>query len=205
MDGISSVSGQRTATWTVRGKTYTLSAMRLRDYGAREDYILRLRDRREKQSGETEKFLKFASEAVKNLAKSEGESNEEQAKAVNKIVKTIDTAMNRRDTLRYHVPATEVDAFSDSYSGIFFNVWLSIRRHHPEFDNGDPEEGVQKVADLVEDAVAERGESAFTDLIKIITRTQEDDIAKNSNGRGPKAPAEPTSKAASPGQPSTQG
>jgi len=46
MHGISAVSGSRTSTLTVCGRTYTLTAGRLRQFGEKEDYILRLRQQR---------------------------------------------------------------------------------------------------------------------------------------------------------------
>jgi len=40
MHGISSIAGNRTSSWEVRGKIYQLSPARLRDFGEKEAYIL---------------------------------------------------------------------------------------------------------------------------------------------------------------------
>ena len=68
MHGISSIAGNRTNPWVVKGKTYLLSPMRLRDFGEKEAYILSRRVNVPGSDSKTASHVTFEEEAVFDMS-----------------------------------------------------------------------------------------------------------------------------------------
>lgn len=153
MDGLSRAIGSP-STLTIKGKTYQLDPIETKKYGEIENHIL------------AQRKDPFEILADPNIAKL-------PERMQDRIVKEATTQARASNTVSPH----ELGLWMDTYEGMQYTFWMSIRGNHPEFEH------LEDAAKLFTEWMEEVGEQAIKEYQRKRDQSSGTDMMGNSTGR----------------------